>query len=228
MEQINWNTALKWEQAPKPEELEQVFRPECADRKGLVEQGRVTEAFIRAQWLYEAIYSLLILSRSGLDRLDRRLARLGWLPPAEADQKRLRRYSPLPLRHFFLAVPAHIERLNEEQLEQLLAACDRQDDTSMQVAVQLVRDSWRAVMTACPDRPDMRVELFPSLWGEGAIPGAAVALVLASAPRYDEGGMLVDIREDDRRIKTMHLVAGQTEAIMSKAMGGEIRVLVEA
>lgn len=227
MEQIDWNAALNWELVPTPEELEQTFRPECADWEGLVERGRTTQAFVLAQWLYEALFSLLILSQSGLDRLDRKLARRGWHPPEAADQKRLRRYSPLPLRFFFLAVPAHIERLEAEQMEVLLDACADRNEGSMQAAAQLVRDSWKTIMAVRPDQPEMRVELFPSLRGEGMVRGAAVALVLSSAPSYDERGMLTDIQMDDRRIRAMYLVADQAEAILSEVMGGEIRVLVE-
>ncbi len=189
---------------------------------------RITNGESGPEKLYRLMFSAVLIGRSGLDRLDGRLADQGIpaAPTEEWDEYRAR--DLLGLRYFYLRSPLRLDRLDSDELA-LLERCLAQRDgwDAFEAALRLVNNTFRKVFEISPDHPTQFFELFRDIHGRGRVQGNDLVIVLQSAPDYDGNGMFRDETAEDRRLRVLDSVARQTEPILARALDGPVRLLLE-
>lgn len=189
---------------------------------------RVTNGESGPEKLYRLMFSAVLTDRSGLDRLDGRLADQGIpaAPTEEWDEYRAR--DLLGLRYFYLRSPLRLDRLDGDELAVLEECLARRDDRdAFEAALRLVNATFRRVFEISPDQPTQYFELFRDIHGRGNVQGNALVIVLQSAPDYDENGMFRDEAAEERRLRLLESVARQTEPILARTLDGPVRLLLE-
>ena len=72
-----------------------------------------------------------------------------------------------------------------------------------------------------------KIELFPSIAGEGVVEGNSLVLVLAAMPQYDVHGNLADKEKERKRIRILVALKNQLEPIFSKMLDMPVRSLIK-
>ncbi|MBT9775776.1 hypothetical protein GPL15_04520 [Clostridium sp. MCC353] len=100
-------------------------------------------------------------------------------------------------------------------------------EADIRAAARLVEETFKKVLAVSSEHPDRQFEIYPSVYGEGIVRGAAVLIGLKSMADYDGSGMLADEEEDQKRIRTLYSVGKQLETILSNALNIEVVVITE-
>lgn len=213
---------------PTPSADETVTLGQMESAADFEENGRPSPHYIQVQKLYRMLVSMILVAKSGLDQLDKRLQIEGFLPRDEVDMDYYQRYDLLGLHFFYLRSYVHVERLSQEEMP-AFADClaNRHNEEHLLKALQITDKTFRKVLKISPKHPQQRFELFPSIYGEGIVSGDTIVLGLCSKANYDAQGMLVDTQLDDRRIWVCRNVQRQLEPILQEAFETNISVIVE-
>lgn len=212
---------------PAVPELENLNIVENRSSSLLFQEGEITDQYLKIWRLYQCLFGYYVIAQSGLDRLVTRLAEQEIPVADEAEKDFYQKYDTMGLAYFYLRSFAHIERLSDEEIQCLKSCIDQKDqEEALQRAGKVVEDTYRKVMAVKPESGDKQVELFPSVYGEGNVPGDAIVIGMSSSAEYDEQGMLLDAEKDKKRIGILYSVKDQLEPILSRSLGTKVVVLV--
>lgn len=213
---------------PSLQETENLNLVETSANPVLFHSGRITGQYLKLQAVYRYLFGVYLRSQSGIDRLDDRLKQQGFLKAGEEDMDYYQRYDYMGMDYLYLRSFVHIERLTPEQIELLdhmIREKGREPD--LKEAARLVEETYRNVLAVSSEHPDRQFEIYPSVFGEGIVRGAAVLIGLKSMADYDSSGMLTDEEEDQKRIRILYSVGKQLETILSKTLEAETVVITE-
>lgn len=205
------------------------FLPLDGDAAGWTEpDGLPTEQYIRMQTLYRALFSGLLAAKIDLQALDRRLLDAGFLPSSPLEMDFYQSVDLTGLRCIYLRSGIHIERLTKAQAD-ILSAClaERDNGETFEKALEVVEETYPAVLAVSPEAPQQEFALFPSIHNEGAVHGSDIVFMLCTRPAYDAQGMLADVQADDRRIRVCQSVSAQLKPLLCEALGVPVSVMTE-
>lgn len=208
-------------------ELEEQRLVEITDSKILFEDGHITEQYIKLQVLYRFLFSVFVISKTGLDRLDKRLSVQKFLAAEQENMDFYQVYDLMGLKYFYLRSFVHVERLSDEELI-CLQDCydDKGSEEKMQMAAKVMEESYKTVLAVNPREREQWYELFPSISGEGRVQGDNIVFTMKSIADYEDG-MLKDFETDRKRINIFLNIKNQIETILTKALGMKVIVFVE-
>lgn len=180
------------------------------------------------QDLYQFLAQRYILEKTGLERIDIRMSEyeIPFLPLPEEKQDTYQKKDFMGLRYIYMRNDVHMERLTADQAALLEKALNNpEEEKAIKPAMNLVRDTFRHIL-AFSDTPDINVELFPSISGEGNVPGDAIVFVIASEQDYDGCGNIRDWEKETRKKNVLYSLKKQLEPICEKILQIPVRVLI--
>lgn len=213
---------------PAISELENLNIVEDRSLTLLFREGRITEQYQKVWQLYQYLFGYYVIAKSGLDRLAVRIMEQGILPAKEEDKDFYQKYCSVGPAYFYLRSFVHTERLPEKEIECLLCCLGKRDsESALQEAGRVVENTYKRVAAIKPENGRSLVELFPSVYGEGNIPGEAIVIGMSSSGEYDGHGMLLNAEEDKKRIRMLYSVKEQLEPVLSRSLGTKVVVIVK-
>lgn len=213
---------------PKKKEIEALKILEMEGASVFYEGNQISDEYLKIQVLYKALFSIFLSAKSGIERLDDRLAQRHFIPASGADMDFYQRYDLLGLDYLYLRSYVHVERLNEEQVNVFARCIDQKDDGEMlREAAKVMEATYKDVLAVKPNLPEQYFEIFPSLHGEGRIKGRAVLIGMKSKADYDEQERLKDEEAEKKRIRIFKSVKKQLEEILSRTLETEVVVVAE-
>ena len=125
-------TAISWDtiNGSKQPSIEEVVRATKEEPVLFPLIETISDGWISLSQIYRALFSAFFLRKTGLDRLDRRLAERGFTPVPEKERRFFHRYDSLGLDYFYLRTMAKVERLSAEELETLQNAKEEGTEAS--------------------------------------------------------------------------------------------------
>lgn len=119
-----------------------------------------------------------------------------------------------------------MERLTPEQIEVFETAKNHiTEETAIVKAMTLVQNTYREVLSFS-DMPDVEVELFPSISGEGNVPGDAIVFMIATIPDYDGLGNVKDWEKEHKKDNILASLKMQLEPVCKKALKMPVRFII--
>lgn len=212
---------------PTAYELEDLNIIEQRSSSLLFQDGKITAQYQKIWQLYHCLFGYYVIAKSGLDRLAGRMAEQE-IPPTEEDDKDFyQKYDTMELPYFYLRSFLHIERLSEEEIRCLIRCLEQKDsEAALKEAGKVVEITYKKVAAVKPESGEGLVELFSSVYGEGNVPGEAIAIGIGSSGEYDEHGMLADAEKDKKRIRILYSVKEQLEPVLSRCLGTKTVVIL--
>ncbi len=187
---------------------------------------QLTEDWLLLSQQYKALFSQYFLEKTGLDRLDLRIAERGF--PAAAPERHtfFQKYCCLSLRYFYLRCFARVDRLCAEDLDCLQAAL-RSGDDGRAAAAALVERTFSMVMPVDPEQPQTVFMPLSTLWGEYAVKGCEIPLVLRSVPDLGPDRALASEQGEQDRQRILERVRTQVDPALTKDLGLPTRTAPE-
>ena len=93
-------------------------------------------------------------------------------------------------------------------------------------AGEIIERTYKKVLAFSADK-QAKIELFPSIAGEGVVEGNSLVLVLAAMPQYDVHGNLADKEKERKRVRILVALKNQLEPIFSKILDMPVRILIK-
>lgn len=181
-----------------------------------------------AQDMYRFLAQRYILEKTKLDRIDKRMREyeVPFIPyPAEKKNK-YQAQDFMQLQYIYMRNDIHMERLSEEQIAVFEEAKNNVTGEEVIVkAMSLVQDTYREVL-AFTDTSDIEVELFPSISGEGNVPGNAIVFMIATIPDYDGLGNVRDWEKERRKNHVLYSLKVQLEPICEETLQTPVRFII--
>lgn len=222
-----WNQMENME-IPTAAELEGLNIVDERSSALLFREGRITEQYRRIWQLYQYLFGYYVIAKSGVERLAGRMLERGILPVEQENRDFYQKYCGIGPAYFYLRSFLHIERLSENELPCLFGCLKQRDsEAALQEAGRVVENTYRRVAAVKPESGECQVELFPSVYGEGTVPGEAIVIGMSSSGEYDGQGMLLNAEEDKKRIRMLYSVKEQLEPVLSRSLGTKVVVIVK-
>lgn len=189
--------------------------------------GQITEQYIQVQKLYRMVFGLIFLGKSGLHRLDERLAKEEFLPKLEKEMDYYQRYDMFMLRYFYLRSYVHVERLGNQESMVIINSLENRDNIGyFNDMVKLVNNTYLRVLEISPDTPNVYYELFSDVHGAGIVLGNTIAIAICSKAKYDKNGML-DYEAEQHRVRVIYNIKRQLEFILKEILKTNVCIVVE-
>ena len=186
-------------------------------------EEQITEDWIRLSYRYLELFGAWFLAKTGLDRLDRRVAERNYAPAAPEQKQFFQKYCPMGLQFFYLRCVARVERLSDEA-RQVLETAER-DGTRPEDA--WIKETFRQVMCADPDRPDTTLIPLVTLRNEYAVMGGEIPLGLRSVPRFTPEGELVSESDELQRLRSLTDLCRRAGPALGGDLGCPVRIAPE-
>lgn len=223
MPSISWDIIRE---LPRPP-LEELTRTAEQEPVLFPPASTLTEDWLSLSQLYRALFSAFFLSKTGLDRLDRRLAERGFAPVPEGERRFFQRYDSLGLDYFYLRTMARVERLSAEERDALRNAEEAGTAESLEEAMRLVEETFRRVMPVDMERPNDVFEPKPTIHGDYRVRGSEIPLVICSAAAFDKDGNLLSDEQEKDRIQVFTNVWRQLDSKLSADLGCATKSAIE-
>lgn len=207
--------------------LDEVLAQAQKQPRAFPEPSEISGDWILASQTYRTAFSSLLLERTGLDRLDRRIAGRGILPVPESGKNFWQKYDTTGLQYFYIRTMPRTERLADPQRFLLAEAARTPGPEAWENVLALVSESFRTVMAFAPDEPDTVFEPVMTLSGSFQIFGREIPLGLRSCAAFNPDGSLADEEQEKRRVTLFNNIWRQTDPLLSRDLGCPVRTAVE-
>lgn len=188
----------------------------------------ITEDWISLSQTYQFLFSSLMLERTGLDKLDERIAQRRVAPTPDDKKGYYQKFDRLGLRYFYLRCCARVERLSEEERKALAEARDAGTDESWISALAIVSDTFQRVMRVNPESPETTYEPLETIHGDYQVKGKEIPLAMRSVAEFNPDGSLVSEERETERLRLFTRIWEQLDAALSKDLGCPVKTVVEA
>lgn len=181
-----------------------------------------------AQELYQFLAQRYILEKTKLDRIDTRMKEyeIPFIPYPAEEKDSYQVHDFMQLQYIYMRNDIHMERLSKEQIELLEEAKNNMtEEHIMMKAMRLVQETYRMVL-AFSNIPNINVELFPTMSGEGNVPGDAIVFVIAAIPDYDGLGNIKDWEKERKKENILSSLKSQLEPICERALQMPVRFII--
>lgn len=180
------------------------------------------------QDIYRFLAQRYILEKTRLDRIDMRMKEyeIPFIPYPVEERDIYQKQDFMKLRYIYMRNEVHMERLTPEQIEVFETAKNHiTEETAIVKAMTLVQNTYREVLSFS-DMPDVEVELFPSISGEGNVPGDAIVFMIATIPDYDGLGNVKDWEKEHKKDNILASLKMQLEPVCKKALKMPVRFII--
>lgn len=181
-----------------------------------------------AQDIYRFLAQRYILEKTRLDRIDMRMKeyKIPFIPYPAEERDVYQKQDFMKLRYIYMRNEIHMERLTPKQMEVFETAKNHiTEEAAIVKAMTLVQNTYREVL-AFSDMPDVEVELFPSISGEGNVPGDAIVFMIATIPDYDGIGNVKDWEKEHKKDNILASLKAQLEPVCEKALQMPVRFII--
>lgn len=219
----------RWKQLETIDMPTQVQVLEQAEKEGVLfpKREEITQDWIKLSQIYQALFGIFLIEKTGLDRLDERIAQRNISPALEEQKSYYQKYGDIGLRFFYLRCCARIERLSGEEIRLLGECSQNEDDTSWARAMELVDKTFQTVMTVDPEHPNMVYEPKRTLHKDYQVKGEEIPLVMRSVADFNHDGSLVSESAERERIEIFTNIWRQIDKALSNDLGCRTRTAVE-
>ena len=186
----------------------------------------IDETWILRSQLYQFLFGLLLMDKTGLVEVDEYLANHDVKPLAWEGRGFFQRYDRMGLTYIYVRTFARVERLGEDKLA-ILDAAHAGDDEAYAKALDMVEATFARVMAVCPDRPDTTFEPMMTLNRMYAVHGNEIPLAVRCIADYDTDGNIRSKEAEENRLKLMGCIAGRLDGILTRDLGCPTRTAME-
>lgn len=212
-----------WEHLPVPAP-EEVLQQAKLTPHFFPAPEQITEDWILLSQQYQALFSLYFLNKTGLDRLEPRMAEKGLAPAGQEQQDFYQRNSCLGLRYFCFWTMPRAERLTEEEvrtLREIVRSSDAEERAEAWIAATFPR-----IMPVSPDEPDAVFIPRAGYVVERMVKGAELPLLLRCVPAAPEGSDWIEA--ENNRLKLLLRIGEQLNAALTRDLGFPVRTSIAA
>lgn len=212
-------------------------RPLPAKREVLIQATRerlsfpkveeISDDWILVSQLYRYLFSALLLDRTGLERIDRRIAEQGILPAPKQSMSFYQKYDMMNLSYFYIRMMARIDRLDPKEIALLEQAARQNNSDTWIEAIALVEKTFDRIMIFDPDNRKTMFEPLPTIHGDYSILGSEVPLAMRSVAEFAPDGSLVSEEREQERIRVFSRVWRQIDTALTKDLGCPTRTAIE-
>lgn len=190
----------------------------------------LSDEYVSMRQIYQSIFSQIILTLTGLARLDKRFADRGYLPGEKMGF--YQKYDQLGLDYIYIRGNARVERLEPEERriikEYLVSLSENLESTELTKAlINMVYESYSKVMAVEPEKPLQMFEPVRTIHGDYQIQGSAIMFVLRSIPDFDENKNIRDMQKEITRENNFFSVAPQLERVLTHALDMPVKIVAE-
>lgn len=178
--------------------------------------------------IYGYLFCRFLEEKTGLRKIDEKLKKQE-ISFIKADWKEMDEYQKrdlLDMDYFYLRNVIHTERLSNEDRKNLMKIGGDLTRENGEKAGEIIERTYKKVLAFSADK-QAKIELFPSIAGEGVVEGNSLVLVLAAMPQYDVYGNLADKEKERKRIRILVALKNQLEPIFSKILDMPVRILIK-
>ncbi len=195
----------KWESCLFPE-------PEVIDEEYAIDEA-----------VYRYCFGIVLVEKSGLDRLDKRIADKGYKKAAYKDMDFYQSGDLMKMDYFYIFGIARVERLEEQDRDLLRSAMDNEGEEGVRIITELVERTYKSVMAVAPETPDQWYEPIPTIHGDYRVKGSNLLLALKVMTNLNEELSLEDLSSEDleaekTRFQVFRSIKNQIEPIISKSI----------
>lgn len=188
----------------------------------------LSQGYIQLQKLYKFLFGLFFIARSGIYKVDEKLMERGHKPAKTEEMDFFQKYDMLGLRFIYLRSWVHVERLSKDECEVLLQCLQVPDNSDVfRNALNIVEKTYSRVLMVNPEKKNEWFEIFPSIRGEGRVHGENIVFAIKTTPQFNEQGMFVDLKSEQKKSTELNSISRQLEPILSKALGVKVIVVRE-
>lgn len=190
-------------------------------------QEEINEKWIKLSTIYKYLFSYYFLKMTRLDKLDKKIASLAILSTPETKKNFFQRFDFMNLNYFYLRCWPRVERLSKEETKSFLNSVNRGDEGSWLVALSIVANTYKKVMTVNPEGENIIYEPISTLHGDYQVKGNEIPLTICSVAEFDSNGYLVSNENEQKRIRIFNEIWQQIDAALSRDIDCNTKTSIE-